>query len=162
MGEFNETNNLAFRFVDKLILGQSGGMDFTQQMADLLIQLQQLAAVSQISLQPFGQLFRRKLGLGQPGVVWQLGQPGEGASVVDALMTALLDLPVLLLQGRQILLALLTLLIQCVVPLCRLGQMGAEFCEPVLQCLQPRLALGLAVLQVLHVRVVPQLGIQFG
>ncbi|MCY1531111.1 hypothetical protein D9M68_663270 [compost metagenome] len=77
-------------------------------------------------------------------------------------MTALLDLPVLLLQGRQILLALLTLLIQCVVPLCRLGQMGAEFCEPVLQCLQPRLALGLAVLQVLHVRVVPQLGIQFG
>src|SRR5690606_41798419 len=45
MGEFNETNNLAFRFADKLILGQSAAMDFTQQMADLLIQLQQLAAV---------------------------------------------------------------------------------------------------------------------
>ena len=162
MGEFNETNNLAFRFADKLILGQSAAMDFTQQMADLLIQLQQLAAVDLIGLQSLGQLLQRELGLGQPRAVRQVGQPGEGAFVVDALMTALLDLPVLLLQGRQILLALLTLLIQCVVPLCRLGQMGAEFCEPVLQCLQPRLALGLAVLQVLHVRVVPQLGIQFG
>ena len=160
MGEFNETNNLAFRFADKLILGQSAAMDFTQQMADLLIQLQQLAAVDLIGLQSLGQLFRRKLGLGQPGVVWQLGQPGEGAFVVDALMTALLDLPVLLLQGRQILLPLLPLLIQCAVPLGRLRQTGPEFGELFRQCLQQLLALGLALLQALHERVVTQLLIQ--
>ena len=162
MGEFNETNNLAFRFADKLILGQSAAMDFTQQMADLLIQLQQLAAVGLIGLQSLGQLLQRELGLGQPRAVRQVGQPGKGAFVVDSLMTALLDLPVLLLQGRQILLPLLPLLIQCAVPLCRLRQTGAEFGELFRQCLQPLLALGLALPQVLHVRVVPQLGIQFG
>lgn len=85
MGEFNETNNLAFRFADKLILGQSAAMDFTQQMADLLIQLQQLAAVDLIGLQSLSQLLQRELGLGQPRAVRQVGQPGEGAFVVDSL-----------------------------------------------------------------------------
>ena len=160
MGEFNETNNLAFRFADKLILGQSAAMDFTQQMADLLIQLQQLAAVDLIGLQSLGQLLQRELGLDQPRAVRQVGQPGKGAFVVDSLMTALLDLPVLLLQGRQILLPLLPLLIQCAVPLGRLRQTGPEFGELFRQCLQPLLALGLALLQALHERVVTQLLIQ--
>ena len=47
-------------------------------------------------------------------------------------------------------------------PLCRLRQTGAEVGELLRQCLQPLFALGLALPQVLHVRVVPQLGIQFG
>ena len=134
-------------------------MDFTQQMANLLIQRHQLAAIGLIGLQALGQLFQRKLGLGQPRAVRQVGQPSEGAFVVDALMTALLDLPMLLLQGRQILLPLLPLLIQCAVPLGRLRQTGPEFGELFRQCLQQLLALGLALPQVLHVRVVPQLGI---
>lgn len=45
-------------------------------------------------------------------MVWQVGQPSERAFLVDALIAALLDLAVLLLERFRILLPLLTLPIQ--------------------------------------------------
>lgn len=80
--------------------------------------------------------------------------------MIEPLVTALLDLSVLLLQGAQILLPLLALLVQCPVPLARLGQAGGQFGELLREGFQSALPLGFAVLQGLHVRVVTQLIIQ--
>jgi hypothetical protein len=98
MGELHQAGDLVLRIADKLVLGQPACVDLTQQSANLVVQLQQLSAVGLVGLQALGQLVQRKLGLRQPGVVRQVGQPRERAFVIDALVAALLDLPVLLFQ----------------------------------------------------------------
>jgi hypothetical protein len=50
-------------------------------------------------------------------MVREVCQPGKGFLVIETLVTALLDLSVLLMQSAQVLLPLLTLLIQCAVTL---------------------------------------------
>jgi hypothetical protein len=56
-------------------------------------------AVLKIHSQAIGEFIQCKRRLCQPRVVWQFGQPTELAGMVLALIAALLDLPVLLLQA---------------------------------------------------------------
>ena len=104
VGELHQTLNLALAVADKLIFCQTAGMDFTEQMANLVVQLQQAAAIRQIGLQAFGKLIQRKFGLRNPGMVRQFRQLGELPFMILALISPLLDQPVLLLKREQILL----------------------------------------------------------
>jgi hypothetical protein len=93
--------------------------------------------------------------------VWQSASQRERTFVIDALVAALLDLPVLRLSDVQILLPLLALLIQRPVASCRLRQAGGKLGELLIECGTSRAWRSASLLlQILHLGVVAQLGIQ--
>ena len=96
MGELHQARYFCLGLTDELVLGKPARVDFAQHSADLVVQLQQLAAVGLIGLQALGELIQLKLRLCQPGVIGEVGQPEERPFVIDALVAALLNLPVLL------------------------------------------------------------------
>ena len=85
MGELHQAGDLVLRIANKLVLGQPTCVDLTQQSASQVVQLQQLPAVGLVGLQALGQLVQRKLGLRQPGLMRQVGQPRERTFVIDGI-----------------------------------------------------------------------------
>ena len=50
MGELHQAGDLGFGLTDELVLGEPACVDFAQQPADLVVQLQQLPTVGLIGL----------------------------------------------------------------------------------------------------------------